>query len=409
MSTVPHPEVLSPDFVPPTLFGREQELERLRQLLTPQPDEPVGARCALVRGPSGSGTSSLVRVAARRLSEDVRRTASAEPPLVVMLRVPACRGTHGLAAELVRRLDDGFEPRGFHTMEMLAGFLRRLNRQRRPAIVVLDDVGPAGPDLVPLLRAFSRPDRFLPEGAELAISTWLLLAGRNEAARLWTSATRLGVGPERRIDLDPYSRAELEAIVRDREQRAIGHPSFGAVSTRVVDRAFGDGASAVRALQLLRRELLGPEPRGVAAPVPGRSDRSLLDVEPHLLDALEATLADHPAEVGALRSEEIRYARSAGRRSLPTTTLWRRLLRLESAGLLRRRVRTGGPGGTRSTLELVRPISEWPVRPGPYGTPLGSYASPSRPAAPGPSGAAWPGPGAASPPPARPSVARWGA
>ena len=143
MSTVPHPEVLSPEFVPPTLFGRERELEQLRRLLTSPPDEPVGPRCALVRGPSGSGTSSLVRVAARRLSEEVRRTQSSEPPLVVLLRVPACRGTHGLAAELVRRLDDGFEPRGFHTMEMLAGFLRRLNRQARPAIVVLDDVGPA--------------------------------------------------------------------------------------------------------------------------------------------------------------------------------------------------------------------------------------------------------------------------
>jgi AAA ATPase domain len=384
MPMVPHPEVLSPEFVPPTLFGRERELAKLRQMLASDGSR-AGSRCALVRGPAGSGTSAVVRLAARRVVEEARGTYGGAAPVYVALRAPAHRGTHGLAAALLRQLDEGFEPKGFHTMEMLAGFLRRLNRQGRSAVVVVDDVGPAGPDLIPFYRAFSRPDRFLPEGDDLRISTWFLLGGRTEAARVWTQAARWGIAGDRRIDLAPYSRAELDALVRDRAQRALGHPPIASVLARVGDRAFADGASAVRGLQLLRRELLGPELRArpLAPATPG--SRSLLEIEPHLLDALETSLGDHPSELGALRTEEGRCARVAGRRPLPSTTLWRRLLRLESAGLVRRRVRTGGPGGTRSTLELIRPISEWPVRPGRYDIPLGSFASPAPSRGPAPS------------------------
>ena len=408
MPMVPHPEVLSPEFVPPTLFGRERELQRLRQLLTPG-DGRIASRCALVRGPAGSGTSAVARLAARRVVEEVRSVVGFDAPLVVTLRAPAHRGTHGLAAELLRRLDDGFEPRGFHTMEMLAGFLRRLNRDGRSAVVVVDDVGPAGPDLIPFFRAFSRPDRFLPEGDDLHVSTWFLLAGRTEAMRVWTQSVRWGISADRRVDLVPYSRAELDTIVRDRAQRALGHSPLAAVLTRVGERASADGSSAVRALQLLRRELLGPEPRGRPAGPALPGGRSLLDVEPHLLDALEVALADHPAELGALRTEEARCARVAGRRPLPSTTLWRRLLRLETAGLVRRRVRTGGPGGTRSTLELLRPINEWPVRPGRYDTPLGSFASIAPSEGPASLSGAWAGSAPATTRPARLPASHWDA
>jgi hypothetical protein len=407
MPMVPHPEVLSPEFVPPTLFGRERALAQLRLLLTPT-DDRTASRCALVRGPAGSGTSAVARLAARRLVEELRGSRGAAAPLYVALRAPAHRGTHGLAAELLHRLDDGFEPRGFHTMEMLAGFLRRLNREGRSAVVVVDDVGPAGPDLIPFYRAFSRPDRFLPEGAELRISTWFLLAGRTEAIRAWTQAVRWGIAPERGIDLDPYTRGELDAIVRDRAQRALGHPPLDAVLAKVGDRAFTDGTGAPRALQLLRRELLGPEPRATA-PSSSTGGRSWVEVEPHLLDALESALADHPTELGTLRTAEARFARGAGRRPLPSTTLWRRLLRLESAGLVRRRVRTGGPGGTRSTLELLRPISEWPLRPDRYDTLRGSASLTGPLGAPLPSSGSWTGQGLVTPRPVRPTSARWGA
>ena len=409
MTAVSHPEVLSPEFVPPTLFGRERELEQIRRLLGSTGSDAADARVVLIRGPAGSGTSGLARLAARRALEEVRRAAGGVLPVLVVLRVPSHRGAQGLAAELVRRLDEGFEPRGFHTLEMLAGFLRRLNREGRAAIVVLDDVGPSAPDLTPFFRAFRHPDRFLPEGAERRIQTCLLVAGRSEALAVWSQAERLGIGPSHRIELGPYRAEELRTIVRDRATRALGHVPVWAGPDRVAARAYAEGGSVARALQLLRRELLGPEPRAPPTIMPGTGKTPVLSVEAHLIDVLESSLADHPTDLGEIRVQEIRRARALGRRPLPTTTLWRRILRLESAGLLRRTIRTGGPGGTRSTLELLRPVSEWPVRPGRYDTPLGAYVAPE-PAPPGgTSGAAWSQGPPASHRSARPGVPPWGA
>ncbi|MCI4360140.1 MAG: hypothetical protein L3J91_00390 [Thermoplasmata archaeon] len=409
MPTVPHPEVLSPEFVPPTVFGRERELEQVRRILIPDDVDAPGSHAVLIRGASGSGTSAVARVSAHRITEWVHRSREGAPVVLVTLRAPSHRGTQGLAAELVRRLDEGFQPRGFHTMEMLAGFLRRLNRERRSAVIVVDDVGPSAPDLTPFFRAFLQPDRFLPEGVGARLSTWFLLAGRPEAAGLWGQALRCGFGPTSVVDLVPYGRRELDAIVRDRAARALGHPPAPELTERIAARAFGEGGSASRAVQLLRRELLGPEPRALPSDAGVGSARHLIDVELHLLEALATSLADAPAELGAIRAEEARRARRMGRRPIPTTTLWRRLLRLETAGLLRRRVRPGGPGGTRSTLEILRPISEWPVRPSRYDTPLTSYASP-RPAT-GPASSAG-APGSAAPTsglPIRPIAENWGA
>ena len=62
-----------------------------------------------------------------------------------------------------------------------------------------------------------------------------------------------------------------------------------------------------------------------------------------------------------VREWEARLAREEGVPPMPATTLWRRLLRLEAEGLLRRDVRPGGSGGTRSVLTPLRPLVEWPA------------------------------------------------
>lgn len=365
MFPVPHPEVLASDFVPPVAIGRRAEVARLLDLLGEPRGAPAPPRVVEVVGPEGSGSSVVARIAARTLLEGLRGAGGAAPRLAGV-RVRRCRGSLGVAAALVQTFDEGFDGHGFPAAEVLAGFFRRLRREGRPAVVVLDDIGPSAPDLSVLFRGFVRPDRFLPEGESGVPPVWVLLAGVPEAVATWASARRAGLPEGRRVLLAPYDEETVRAIVRDRLARAFGRPAPPELAEEIARRSLAGGPSANRALEVLRRAVLGSRV-GVPVATPGPAgDR--LSLEPRVLEALQRALAEGPAALGALRRWEARLAGIDGERPLPATTLWRRILRLEAEGLIRRQVRMGGEGGTRSMVELVRPFTEWPVRPPPRGT-----------------------------------------
>ena len=366
MPSVDHPELLAAEYVPPTLIGRAVAIERVRRWLTIPSNASGSLAVARVVGPAGSGTSAVARVSARRSLEDLRHLGCSPEPVLATVRVRGCRGTQGVAAALLRTLDDGFNPRGFHTTEMIAGFLRRLVRDGRAAVIALDDIGPAAPDLSPVLAALRHPERFLPEGVGDPPAVRLVVAGRPEASAAWSQWERCDLPMDPLVELAPYTPEEIRAIVRDRALRSTGRPLLGSTEDRLVRQAASGPGGADRALQLLRRELLGHDAVVSASVRPGL-DRTL-QIEPHFLAALSRALERASAPLGEVRSWEARLARSTGRRPLPPTTLWRRILRLEEEGLVRRTIRPGGCGGTRSVLELLRPFSEWPIPPARPGT-----------------------------------------
>jgi hypothetical protein len=350
-----HPVVLTPDWLPPVLPDRANELAELAERLgDPYPTAPPPWIAAVV-GPSGSGTSATARLAARRVVEALHREGRGVEPALVRVRVAGATGTQGVAAGLLRGLDSGFEPRGFPVAEILAGFLRRIAREHRPAVVVLDDIGPDAPDLSPIVRALIAPARFLPEGEEVAPRTWTILAGRVEAEAAWTRLHRAGLPRTARVSLRPLEPAVVRAIVLDRATRALGHAPPTELIDRLVERCHREGRGVSRALDLLRRELLGPSIVRPNAPAAGPGN-DWPSVEPRVLAALERATRGRSASLAEIRAWEVRLASEEGVRPLPATTLWRRMVRLQAAGVIRREVRPGGPGGTRSTIELVGPI-----------------------------------------------------
>jgi hypothetical protein len=362
MLAPPHPEVLAAEYVPPTLLGRSREVEALLERLGgPTPPRPM-PWAASVQGPPGSGTSSVARVAAHRLMESIRRETPGPAPLLVTVRVRWCRGTQGVAAALLLHLDDGFHPSGFHVTEIAAGFLRRLAREPRPTVIVLDDIAPSAPDLFPLFRAFASPLRFLPEGADTAPPIWLLAAGVPNATGPWSQAARAGLFPGPPVRLTAYDAPMVRAIVRDRLGRAFGRDPPERLLDRLARASGYEPSNAARAMESVRRELLGH-----AAVVPGSVYRpagasTAWRVEPRIVTALgRAADSGGSARLGEVREWEARLAREEGVAPMPATTLWRRLLRLEAEGLLRRDVRPGGSGGTRSVLTPLRPLVDWPV------------------------------------------------
>ncbi|MCI4325659.1 MAG: hypothetical protein L3K00_07275 [Thermoplasmata archaeon] len=385
MYATPYPSVLTPDWLPPVLSGRAAELAALSERL----GDPYPSRAppwvATIVGPSGSGTSAVARLAARRLLEAIQREARTVPPALVRVRVAEETGVHGVASRLLQGLDSGFEPRGFPVAEILAGFLRRLARDGRPAVVVLDDIGAGAPDLRPILRALLAPTRFLPEGVETPPTLWTIVAGRVDAEASWSRLERVGLRKESRVELPLPDPATIRAAVTDRAARALGRPAPADLVDRLVSRTLREERGIGRALDLLRRELLGAPTLRLAGAVPlGGSTH--VPVEPRILAALERATRGHPTTLGEIRAWEERLAAQEGSRPLPATTLWRRMVRLQAAGVIRRDVRPGGSGGTRSTIELIGPIPYYTftgpdqTRPGAAGRSAVSRAGASRPA-----------------------------
>src|SRR5208282_2880125 len=201
MFEVSHPEVLARDWLPPVVLGREREVaEVVRRLDPPLPRAPPPWVVGVV-GSSGSGASAVARRAAREVADRVRLEGVGPPPRVISVRTTGLRGTHGVASAFLRHLDEGFDGRGFAVAEILAGFLRRLRREARPTVLVVDDLHIAGPDLGPLLRALGDPDRFLPEGEFGIPPIWTILGGTSEgwATAVAAAGDRLALGPPVRL------------------------------------------------------------------------------------------------------------------------------------------------------------------------------------------------------------------
>jgi len=362
MLACPHPEVLSNEWLPPVAVGREREVaEVVRRLDPPSPRAPAPWVVGVV-GPSGSGTSTVARRAARDVADRVRAHRPGPPPRVIAVRVSSSRGTHGVATSILQRLDDGFDGRGFAVTEILAGVLRRIRREGRPVVLVLDDIAIGGPELAPILKAVGDPDRFLPEGEVGLPPVWVILGGAGEAVDTQVApvAERIPVRPY--VVLEAYSSARLTEIVRDRFQRALGRPPTPEEVDPVVGRTVEEGGGARRAVDLVRRTIAGGDRwRHRGTPLYG-SVRAV-SVEPRVVRAIGAAAHGAAAGVGEVRRREAELARSEGLRPLPTTTLWRRIVRLEQAGYVRREIRTGGTGGTRSIVRVLTPIDEWVTAP----------------------------------------------
>jgi len=358
MQTIAHAEVLARDWLPPVVPGRASEVaELVRRLDPPAPHAPPPWIVA-VAGAPGSGTSTVARRAAREVADRVRAALGEPFPRVLAVRTPFLRGPHGVATALLQRLDDGFDGRGFPVPEILAGLMRRLRREGRPTVVLLDDVGVGGPDLAPVVRAFAEPDRFLPEGETGLPPLWTLLAGTHEGLQAVERAvdSRTNIGPF--VPLAPYAPGTLRTLVADRAERALGHPASSDLVSRIVGRTVEDGGGARRAIELLRREILGVTIREVRDGVPSTQLRAL-SVEPWVVRAIGVAAQGRAARLGEVKRLEAELAREHGARPLPTTTLWRRIVRLEQAGYVRREIRPGGSGGTLSVVRILTPVDEW--------------------------------------------------
>ena len=340
------PQVAERTWRAPALVGREEVLAAQERELRAALDLHGRAAVSVV-GPRGAGTSSIAERAVATFAE---RFLGRRSPLVLRVEVSQCRTPGLLVKALFRQIDPDFQGQGASTEFLSMLLLRRLRTLGRPAVVWLDQAHSSG-EFGRVARAIARPQEVLPEGTAGLPPMLVLVSGGRDLVPEEIETVRTQVPPLRGPSL-------LEAI-RARAALAFHLPPGPEVLRAWADLVVASGQGLSILGDLLAEAGARAEARGslrveledVALPscLP-RHGSDAEGFEAALLDVLRA--AAGPFAVGDTRRRLAVRCGDVGLRAPTAARLWRHLVGLERKGLVRREVRLGGAGGSRTLVSL---------------------------------------------------------
>ena len=295
-------------------------------------------------------------------------------PRILRLDLRSCRGEHHAFVQLFRSFDRDFGGQGFSSEYLACLLMRRFAAEETPAVVWLDNI-PSQPDFSILWRTFLKD-----EGPAQCAA--VILSGEIDPTR------RLPLNDERRVDrfvlqqLGPEKLLEaLEAMAVDAFTTPPSIPVLLSVRDRLLSRGWGLSMGAfILKRSGERAELRGAEmveEKDLPTTRTGPRVRDPALIDSILMEGARATPQGKGMGFGAL-SLHLRRRLAAQGLGFPSISMIRRhVIRLEASGLLERRVRVGGSGGSQS---LIRPSPY--LEPGIKGIPVLSRSA--IPAGPGP-------------------------
>ena len=341
------------------LKGRDEILEELGELARSTGEIP---RLVVLGGPRGAGTSAL----AGELVDEVKRTwrgSVREDPVVVHVDVSSLNHSkgdpsRGVATAILQRFNPGVQVRGSSSGRVAWWAIRRISVQASPVVVWLDQVHETTHTLATVLEPLLEPGRVLEAGVQLPpLLVVVSGTGRTELGS-WSEYV-----PTRWIPVLQLPRSVLEEVVVERALELGCEITPGSVSkvlSIMVTTGRGlsimDEVLSAAAANTGRRQDGVIHEQDVSTPrssVRGKVSRQALEVR--MLEILRK--AGGPLTMGELVEQLAQDLTRAGEAHRTGSTLRRLTARLEQLGLVERRVRLGGKGGSRSTLSLPGPPS----------------------------------------------------
>ncbi len=382
------PRVLSGEWIPPRLLGREDLLDELRSLL-PYPAHPHRRASVVLSGAPGVGTSTL----ARHFVQDVHdlwwnSARRSHMPLLLRADLSESPSPSRAVSALFGGIDPDLDPRGTSTEMLLLLLLRRLRTVQRPTVVWIDQVRVGFPGVVRLLRPLLDPDRLLPEGTQGLPPLVVAVSGETEALEGREEIAPGSLpGPTLHRRLAPLSPEEAREALECRARLAFENPPSPEALLEMRDLLLTKGWGVALGAELLRESGRRAEARGarriepcdVTPPrdpaTPRRNARAL---DACILEALRAETAGSTGSGLSLPELRARVVLRCQEEGLPwpsSSQLWRHTVRLERAGAFHRDVRMGGRGGSVTrfvlpTLPSPHPPDGPPTDPAP-GAPQG--------------------------------------
>ena len=349
------PRVLEPGWVSPRLLGQDDLLTRLRTSvllgLTP------GARVAVsIAGPKGSGTSSVARWLVDSASAHIARPGAKGAPLLLHVDATACRTPLALVTALFRGIDPTFVGRGASTEFFTLLFLRRIRTVGRPAVIWFDQVPSKPAEIGRVLGSISEPARLLPEGPEGLPAMLVVTSGASDPIPGAVGALRTALPPLLGQDLRQAIMARATAAF------AVAPSSEAIRALADLSVARGWGLSMVG--ELLTEAGRRAEARSASrlevedVALPDHVPRHGADAEGFGVAILEVLRAANGSlAAGELRQQVEARCAELGIRAPTPARLWRHAVRLEKRGVVRREIRLGGSGGSRTLVSLTGAVS----------------------------------------------------
>lgn len=272
-------------------------------------------------------------------------------PLVLRADVSQYRTPGLLVKALFRQIDPAIQLGGTSTEFLSMLLLRRLRSLARPAIVWLDQVHLTG-EFGRVPRALARPQEVLPEGTEGLPPLLLVASGSREVIPVDADALRVVV--------PPLQGAVLLEALRARAALAFQTPPLPEVQRAWADLTVASGWGLAMVGDLLAEAGARAEARGSFrvelqdVTLPSSLPRHGRDAEGFGQAVLEVLRnAKGSLTAGELRRRVGEVCASSGMRAPTQARLWRHIVGLERRGVVRREVRLGGSGESRSAIALL--------------------------------------------------------
>ena len=352
-----HEETLDPNFLPPKLVHRSEELQRLTRRSTESLSRGVPFHVQ-INGGIGSGKTVL----ARRLAADLERHGRIGQAAVKSVYINAWRraSDRTVALDLLRAVGVHLPDRGYSLSEMLDVFEQGTRRQPRHYLVILDEAGA-------LVRQETKIVYLLSRAAEVGLgSISLILIAPDDLLPYLDPASRSSFGPTHRLALTPYTREQLQDILDARAELALRPGSYEPSILGQVARIAAPNGDARFALEVLGSAAHAAEGAGrdaiAAEDVRAAKGSIYPTVSESLLEGLSTqgltvllALARSLRRKGATISSQKLRETHAGlleefeEKPVSRTTFWRTLKELDRAGLVALEI---GASGTSAEISM---------------------------------------------------------